>query len=437
MAVNTGQGAAANKAGSATKGPIPPAPKPTPKPTAKPKSKTAAEIAAAEVTSNAPVGNASTEKKTVSGIPLGTKVVTSKIANQYGGGASGFSTGLNIGAPVFGTVIYTVDSPFTVPATLSNAEKANLLYQLGLIPGLYSKGDAPTAGFIQGQGLSVTFRPQDTVALGKIMAIADQQGFTYNDTLLRFIENPTLSQQYFKKVSPSAKVVPTTNPDALIAEMNSKYMDLFNAPEDKKTAMAYATEINKAEKEAGLKGYQFTAQEKENIFAKYVQRAAEARYSKVKLTPDTADDIILEEGVLGNVIRQLRDAHADNGLPVSERSIYTSALKGIRSEQALRSMLDSISIQASTQFPAFKEEILKGTSVKTLLSPYVSSYEKLYGTTPKITDFYSVAAGKTAIPVSEWEKSQWLNPKLKETKFYRDTVNNDLRAMADAFGVNV
>jgi hypothetical protein len=103
----------------------------------------------------------------------------------------------------------------------------------------------------------------------------------------------------------------------------------------------------------------------------------------------------------------------------------------------LRSTLDNISIQASTQFPAFKEEILKGVSVKTLLSPYVSSYEKLYGTAPKITDFYSVAAGKTAIPVSEWEKSQWLNPKLKETKFYRDTVNNDLRAMAEAFGVNV
>lgn len=420
----TGQGSGASKAGSGT-GKIPPAPAP------KPKTKTAAEIAEAERSANPPQNSGSTDKKTVSGIPLGTKVVTGKVANQYVGSR------FTIGAPVFGTVQYTVESPFTVPATLSNSEKADLLYQLGLIPNLYAKGDAPTAEFIQRQGLSVTFRPQDTVALGKIMAIADQQGFTYNDTLLRFIENPTLSKQYFSKVSTSAKVVPTTNPDALIAEMNSKYLDLFNAPENKKAAAAYAAEVNKAEKEAGLKGYQFTAQEKENIFTKYVQRAAEARYTKVKLTPDTADDMILEEGALGNVIRQLRDAHADNGLPVSERSIYTSALKGIRSEQALRSTLDSISIQASTQFPAFKEEILKGVSVKTLLSPYVSSYEKLYNTAPKITDFYSVAAGKTAIPVSEWEKSQWLNPKLKETKFYRDTVNNDLRAMADAFGVNV
>lgn len=395
----------------------------------KSKSKTAATQAESEKVT--PPANTLEDKKGISGLPLGTQVVTGlKPADGR------IVPRPQVQAPVFGTVQYTVDSPFTVPATLTNSQKANLLLQLGLIQGLYAQGDAPDAAFIRSQGNAVTFRPQDSAALGKIMAVADKQGILYTDTIGNLLNNPALSKQYFGRVTSKTGVVPTTNPEALIAEMNSKYMDLFNAPEDKKAAAAYAAEINKAEAAAGLKGYQFSAQEKENIFTRYVQAAAEARYKKVKLTPGTEDDIILEQGSLGNIVRELRLAYEENGLPTSDRAIYVDALKGIRSPQALKNTMDNISIQAATQFPAFKEDILKGFSVKTLLSPYVSSYEKLYGKSPKITDFYSVAAGKTAIPVTEWVKTQYLNPEFKKTKFYQDTISNDLRTMAEAFGVN-
>lgn len=384
--------------------------------------------AAENVPTNAPGSGTS-----ISGIPLGTSVMTGKTVSQ----PPQFAGGQPVpNAPVFSKAIYTTDSPYLIPATMSNAEKANLLAAMGQIPGLYAKGQAPTVDFIKKMGNAVTLRPQDYAALGTMMKQADQVGETYSQTIMRFVSNPSLADQAFGTVTSTAKAIPVTNPDALIADMTSKYLDLFNIAPDKKTALAFANEINKAQRNAGAKGFALSQQEQEDIFLKYVQNDAKKRYAAAKLTPDTADDMALEQGSLGAVVRQIRAAHADNGIPTSDKIVYSEALKGIRSQQALQTTLDNIQLQAATQFPAWKEDILKGTSVKTLLTPYVSSYEKLYGKTPKVTDFYEVASGTAAIPVTEWEKAQWKKPEFKQTEYYKSTVNNDLRAMAQAFGVN-
>jgi len=384
--------------------------------------------AANKVPTNTPGSSTS-----ISGIPLGTSVMTGKTVSQ----PPQFAGGLPVpNAPVFSKAIYTTDSPYLIPATMSNQEKANLLVALGSIPQLYAKGQAPTADFVKKMGNAVTLRPADYTALGTMMKQADQVGETYSQTIMRFVTNPSLATQAFGKVTTTAKVIPVTNPESLVADMTSKYLDLFNVAPDKKTATAYAAEINKAQKAAGAKGFTLSQLEQENIFLKYVQNDAMKRFTAAKLTPDTKDDMALEQGALGAVVRQLRQAHADNGIPTSDKIIYGEALKGIRSEQALQTTLANIQIQASTQFPAWKEEILKGTSVKNLLTPYVSSYEKLYGKTPKVTDLYEVASGTAAVPVTEWEKAQWKKPEFKQTEYYKTTVNNDLRAMASAFGVN-
>jgi hypothetical protein len=397
-------------------------------------SKTAASQAEIETNAagKAPQNTAGSSTS-ISGIPIGTSVMTGKTVSQ----PPQFAGGRPVpNAPVFSKAIYTTDSPYLIPATMSNSEKANLLVALGSIPELYAKGQAPTTDFVKKMGQSVTLRPADYAALGTMMKQADQVGETYSQTIMRFVTNPSLATQAFGKVTGTAKVIQVTNPDSLVADMTSKYLDLFNIAPDKKTAVAYAAEINKAQKTAGAKGFTLSQLEQENIFLKYVQNDAMKRFTAAKLTPDTKDDMALEQGALGAVVRQLRQAHADNGIPTSDKIIYSEALKGIRSQQALQTTLDDLQIQASTQFPAWKEQILKGTSVKTLLTPYLSSYEKLYGKTPKVTDLYEVASGTAAVPVTEWEKAQWKKPEFKQTEYYKTVVNNDLRSMAQAFGVN-
>lgn len=402
----------------------------------KAESKTAASQAQLEREAAAnPPTNAPGSGTSISGIPLGTSVMTGKTVSQ----PPQFAGGLPVpNAPVFSKAIYTTDSPYLIPSTMSNSERANLLAALGQIPNLYPKGQAPTTDFIKKMGQAVTLRPQDYTALGTMMKQADQVGETYSQTIMRFVSNPSLAEQAFGKVTGGGpKPIPVSNPEGLIADMTSKYLDLFNVAPDKKTATAFANEVNKAQRAAGAKGFALSQQQQEDIFLKYVQNDANKRFAAAKLTPDTADDMALEQGALGTVVRRIRQAHADNGIPTSDRLVYSEALKGIRSEQALQTTLSNIQIQATTQFPAWKEDILKGTSVKTLLTPYVASYEKIYGKTPATTDLYDVASGQTAIPVLAWEKAQWKNPKIKETQFYKETVNNDLRALANAFGVNV
>ena len=419
----TGQSGAANKAGAGT-GKLPS--------NKKNSSKTAASQSEIETNAAADIPtNTAGSKTSISGIPLGTQVRTGKEETKYVGSQ------LQSGVPVYNAVTYTTDSPYLIPATMSNAEKANLLVALGRIPGLYSKDKAPTTDFVKNMGQSVTLRPEDHVALGAMMKVADQVGETYSQTIMRFVSNPSLAEQAFGKVTATGNAVRTTNPAALGAEMTTKYLDLFNIAPDKATADAYATEVNQAEKNAAVRGFALTAQEKEDIFLKYVENTAKVRFAKAQATPGTEDDMALEQGALGAVVRQIRASHAENGIPTSDRMIYSEALNGIRSRQALENTLSTIQIQAATQFPAFKEQILKGVSVKTLLNPYVQSYEKIYGKTPQPMDLYDVASGQAAIPVLEWENAQWKKPGIKNTQFYKDTVKNDLRAMADAFGVNV
>jgi hypothetical protein len=420
----TGQAAQAGKIGSST-GKLPSNKKSI--------SKTAASTAAIETNAANNVPQNGVTGTSLSGIPLGTQVRTGKIENKYVGSQ------LEVGAPVYNTVQYTTDSPYTVPTTLNNQDKADLLVALGSIPGLYSSGQEPTVDWVRNQAKSgsITFRPADTTALATIMKQADQSGELYNETIVRYLNNPGLASQTFGKITSATKAAAVTDPSALVSEMTTKYMDLFNISPDKKLATSYASEVNKAERSANAKGFALSPQQKEDIFLKYVEQTATQRYAKVKATPDTADDMALEQGSLGATVRQIRAAHADNGIPASDKMIYSEAIKGIRSAQALQNTFDTIQIQAATQFPAWKEDIMKGTSVSKLIAPYAQSYEKIYGKAPKPTDLYDVAAGQTAIPVLEWEKAQWKKPDIKQTQFYKDTVKGDLRYMAEAFGVNV
>jgi hypothetical protein len=356
------------------------------------------------------------------------EIKTGKVATQYVG------RDLVPGAAVFNKVQYTQDSPYQVVATKNNQEKANLLLSLAAVPGLYAKGQAPTPDFIRQQGNAVSFRVEDYKALTNIMIHADKVGQTYDTSLITFVRNPGVAQQYFGSVSGTGKAISLSRPAELKSELSAKFMDLFDIIPDDKTAQEYIKDINKAEMRA--KGG-ISPQEKEDIFLKYVERTANQRYKLAVATPGEEDNIALEAGSLGTVIKQIRNAYANNGIATSEKKIYADALKGIRSQQALANTLNTISIQAITQFPAFKQQILDGSTVKDLLDPYVPSFQKIYGRVPKPSDLYEVASGESVVPVAKWEEMQWSKPQIKETAFYKNTINSDIRGMAEAFGAIV
>jgi len=368
----------------------------------------------------------------VAGVPVGTQVQTGAPQTKYVGSQ------LETNVPTYSKTQYAADAPYTTVMNLGQQDRANLLAALGSIPNLYAAGQAPTPAYIK--AANGDFRPADYTALTQILVQADRTGQDYITTISQFRNNPTMASQYFGQVTPTAKKIATTPADALVADINAKFQDLFEVSADKKMAAAYAKEYNKAELAAGGAG--LTQTQRDNIFNKYVEQTALSRFAKAKATPGTEDDSQLEQGALGQVVRQLRGAYADNGMAVSEKQIYQDAISGIRSTTALKNKMESINLHATTQFPALKDWVAKGNTVKQYLDGggYIDSYAKIYGV-PRdqitVDKFKDVFAGAIPLTSKEWEASQWKNPLIKQTQYYQDTRKNDLRAMADAFGINV
>ena len=384
------------------------------------KKKKTATSASADAVSAGNSVPASTKGTSVSGIPTGTKV-------RIGVDAKG--------QPVYSTPQYTTDSPYTVVAGLSDPDKATLLLQMGSVKGLYPTGQEPTPGFISSQGGTVSFRPADYTALTALMRHADTVGTTYDQSLKSFYNSPTLAEQYFGKVTATPKKIAITPAEALIAEMDAKYKDLFNTAVDKKSATSYAKEVNKAELAAGGA---ITAQQKEDIFLHYVQNTATSRFKAVTPGTEGTTTSPIEQGALGARVRQLRGAYADNGLPVSDKQVYNEAVTSLRDQQALDNKLQDIQLQAAAHFPAFKDLILKGKTVKDLVSPYMNIKSTLFNIPAEqlnVTDFYDVGGGPAPMSLKDYKMSLYKDPAYKNTEDYRVKALNDTQALIGALGL--
>lgn len=382
-----------------------------------------------EDTAGNPPQNTKTKGKSLSGIPLGTEVTvgleskTSRIP-----GIKGIED-YTMQTPVTAKVQYTTESPYLAYSAMNNTQRANLLYQMAAVPGLYGKNEAPTLEYINSMGTNVAFRKEDYDALTKLMIYGDSTGQDYKAGLETFYKNPSLAKQYFGKTTGTGGVTATPSIE-LESEFSSKFMDLFDVAPDKKLTAKYAKEVANAQIKAGTTNI---GQVKEDIFLKYVEETARQRYKTVKATPGTEDDMQLEAGGLGQYIRIIRNTYADNGIPTSDKQIYADALNSIRSKQAYDNIIEKINMQAAAQMPAIKDQILKGFKAKDILSPYVKSYQKIYGKTPTVADLAEVATGQTLVPVAEWEKAQWAKDSIKQTSYYKDTINNDLKSVLQAF----
>ena len=402
---------------------------PTSMPTPKPSAGTPSQDANVSAESLAAAGNApygSGTKVGLDGRPVGSDIAVG-IEQKY------------VGSNLQTTIVpkktqYTSASAMEAFAALGNQDKANLLAKLAQIPGIYAEGSAPTQQMIltMAQSGAVVPRKQDVDALTKVMTYSDRVGEDYVTSVNKFYTNKGLASQYFSVPSAGPSVTPS---EALISELNTNFMDLFNTAPDKKTATAYAKEVQRLE--AKQKGA-ISAQQREDIRLKYIQATAAERFKTVKGTADTKDDALLQEGAMGAVVQQIRAAYTNNGIPINDSEIYKKAIQATRSEQALQNVLNVTKQQAKALYPAFKDLIDQGAEVADLVSPYASVYSQIYGKPVaqlKPADFYEVAAGDKPISPAEYKKMLYAKPEFKDTDTYKNTKQNALTAIVRAFGI--
>ena len=366
----------------------------------------------------------------ITGVKLGSPV---RSGAQISPGP--WSTGLGV-KPVYSSTQYGADAMYTIPNTLSNNDKAQLLYGLAQVKGLYAKGMAPTVARLQAMGTSVVFTDADYTAFTKILKNADNTGQDYTSALNSWIKNPSLATSSLQAVVPkSPKLVPFTPPGEASANLTSRFMDLFNQAPDSKTIAGYTKDIHSLEvaRKNNASAY---PQEAENIFLKYAQQAATTRTA---LAAKTKTPSATGTGQLSDVVRQLKNAYNDNGIPMSDSQIYTKAVAALRSPQALQNELNVVVSQAGMHWPGFKELIDKGQTVQNLLGPYMAVRNQITGvplSQMKPSDFYSVAADpKALVSPAAYGKTLYSTPEYKSSNNYMNQTMSDLQYTMKAFGI--
>lgn len=344
--------------------------------------------------------------KTLSGLPKGFQI--------SGAGAATFEKGA--GAQSL--------------ANLSPENRAALLLNMGRIPGLYSKGMAPNPDFI-GKMLKdgkIIPRAEDLVALDKVAGFADWSGDSISNTVIKLANNPSLAEQFFGKVTTVPKAV--SSPAALEAELNDKFLDIFETKADPTIAKAYAKEINALESKTGA-----SAQQKEDILLKYIQKKASERFNlgQTGMVPGVAD-----KGALGRRVRALRTAYDDNGIPIDEKQIYNKAVQSLRSEEAYQNEVDSVTMQASVVMPAFKDFFAQGKTARQILSPWINTRAQVLGIPAdqiKISDMYDIGSGPAPKSIQDYKKELYRSPEYKKTSAYAERSLGDLQTLLKAFNI--
>jgi hypothetical protein len=366
---------------------------------------------------NAPAGS-ETGKTTLLGLPYNTPVKA---------GTSGFP-GVPYRPDYTGPTYTTADAvkgdAQKLLAGKSAPEKAALLVRLGQIPNLYSSGQAPDLRYVQSMGNRVVWRPIDATALESILFVQDQLGDpTIDVTVDNLLSNPNLASKFFGRVTTKAKA--TTSLAAIEADLNSQFLDLFETKADPGIVKAYAKEINTLElSPAGI-----TAQQKEDILLKYVQKKA----NELGTIPGATD-----KGSLGRIVRSIRGAYDENGLPFNEKDIYNKAVQSLRSPDAYKNTIDGIMMQASTVMPAFKDLFAQGKTAQEILSPWIYTRANILGVpaeTIKVSDMYEVGSGSTAISIPDYKKLVYKSEAYRASEPFKARSLGDIRTMFKAFNI--
>ena len=314
-------------------------------------------------------------------------------------------------------------------AILEPEARAALLLNMGRIPNIYSPGMEPNPDFV-GKMLKdgkVVPRTEDFAAYEKIAAYAEWAGEVPANTVIKFANNPDLAKQFFGSVSTAPKAV--TSPASLQAELNDKFLDLFETKADPKLAKEYAREINALESTKAGAG----TQQKEDILLKYIQRKANEVYniSQTGLTPGAID-----KGALGRTVRSIRSAYDDNGIPTNEKDIYNKAVQSLRSADAYKNVIDGVMMQASTVMPAFKDLFAQGKNAREVLSPWINTRSQVLGIPAdqiKVSDMYEIGSGPTPLSIQDYKKQLYRSPEFKKTDAYKQRSLGDMQTLLKAF----
>jgi hypothetical protein len=181
-----------------------------------------------------------------------------------------------------------------------------------------------------------------------------------------------------------------------------------------------------------------SATESKALIEKFIAAAAADKINAAE-SGDPQAQAALQRGNMGIVYTKLKQAYADNGIPVNLKSLGKTVASTVANPDKLSAELNLVQLQAKTYFPALAEKIDAGYSVKQLLNPYLQTRANILeedADTIDVKTFQSIAKDpKGLMNLYDYEVSLRNDPKWRFTKNAQDTMSGLANSIGKMFGV--
>jgi len=322
--------------------------------------------------------------------------------------------------------LYPVGSQFVLLNKLPPDARAKLQREMYAL-NLYPKNYTPIFGMLS--------PAEDSVALTKLMVVGEQKGLADVNDVIKLAKTDKnvknfLTSGGYTKTGPRLTDAATAG-----ANLNTYFLDMFNDKPSKAEAKEYKELINTAER--GSKG-SIGAQQTEDILLSVATKKANGLIAAAKLG-DTKSQTQLEAGQLGRSIRALRNAYADNGLPIDDKRIYSQAVKASRSDVAYDNVIQGVRLNAKTIWAPLADNIDLGFTVKDQVDPYITIRSKVTGVPKeqiKISDMTDIIDenGKLKAP-AKYQSEMYKTDAYLEGNNFQQQKLNDIQVVLRNFGI--
>jgi hypothetical protein len=231
------------------------------------------------------------------------------------------------------------------------------------------------------------------------------------------------------------------------AEFQNEFLTVFGGKAPKELTTAFAQELrnlqaSRSNKRVGknedivIQGV--SPQERKDILNKYLKNYATQQITLAN-TGDAKAQATLQRGNFGLTLTTLKNAYADNGLPINFQNLSKVATESTLNPDTLKANINLINMQAKTYFPALADKIDKGYTVKQLLTPYINARANILEEDPDTIDVKNLSDvakdPKSLMNLYDYEISLRKDPKWRYTKNAQDSISNVARSIASTFGL--
>jgi hypothetical protein len=294
--------------------------------------------------------------------------------------------------------------------------------------GIYPKGFKPT--------FDGMVTKEDFDAVAKLISVGEQRGKGDLNEIINIAKKEPKVLNYLRTggYAPTGTVVVTDTKEAA-SNLNDYFLNLFNDKPSKEEIKAYQTALNTRERSA--KGG-VSQQERQDIILS-VANSRITKASQGALAGDIAAKDVLDSGSIGRRVREIRQAYDNNGITVSDRTVYNLAGKSIRSQEAYDNILEDINQNATLQWGQLATGLKPGQDMRSKLQPYITLRSQIRGIPEdqiKVSDMEDVMnADGTFKRPAEYKTNQYKSNDYLQSQAYKDTVLNDTQVVLRNFGI--